>query len=56
VVFVTHEGDIAEHTRRVIHIRDGRITSDEPVPESRFRDAEEELAALNGQPAREVAA
>ena len=29
VIFVTHEPDIAEHTRRVIHIRDGRITADE---------------------------
>ncbi|MHB8993383.1 MAG: ABC transporter ATP-binding protein [Chloroflexota bacterium] len=29
VVFVTHEPDIAAHTRRVIHIRDGQISSDE---------------------------
>lgn len=35
VVFVTHEPDIALHTRRIIHIRDGRITSDEPVAEPR---------------------
>ena len=35
VVFVTHEPDIAQHTRRIIHIRDGRITSDEPVVEQR---------------------
>jgi putative ABC transport system ATP-binding protein len=31
VVFVTHEPDIAQHTRRIIHVRDGLITSDEPV-------------------------
>ena len=31
VVFVTHEHDIAAHTRRVLHLRDGRITSDEQV-------------------------
>jgi len=31
IAFVTHEHDIAEHTRRIVHIRDGRITSDEPV-------------------------
>ena len=32
VIFVTHEPDIARHTRRVLHIRDGRISRDEPVP------------------------
>ena len=31
VVFVTHEPDIAQHTRRIVHFRDGEITSDEPV-------------------------
>ena len=29
VVFVTHEPDIAAYTRRVIHIRDGAVSSDE---------------------------
>jgi putative ABC transport system ATP-binding protein len=29
VVFVTHEPDIAAHTRRVLHIRDGQLVSDE---------------------------
>jgi putative ABC transport system ATP-binding protein len=33
VIFVTHEPDIAFHTRRIIHLRDGLITSDEPVNE-----------------------
>jgi putative ABC transport system ATP-binding protein len=32
VVFVTHEPNIAQHTRRVIHIRDGQISQDVPVP------------------------
>jgi putative ABC transport system ATP-binding protein len=29
IILVTHERDIAEHARRVIHIRDGKIESDE---------------------------
>ena len=47
VIFVTHEAEIAYHTRRIIHIRDGLITTDERVPDSEFRRAEtsfEELA------------
>jgi len=31
VLLVTHEPDIAEHARRVVTFRDGRIFSDEPV-------------------------
>jgi putative ABC transport system ATP-binding protein len=34
VIFVTHEPDVAYQTRRIIHIRDGLITSDEPVSDS----------------------
>jgi putative ABC transport system ATP-binding protein len=33
VVLVTHEPEVAAHTRRVIHIRDGVIGSDERVAE-----------------------
>ena len=33
VIFVTHEPEIAAHTRRIIHIRDGLINSDERVAE-----------------------
>jgi putative ABC transport system ATP-binding protein len=29
IILVTHERDIAEHAHRTIHIRDGRIESDE---------------------------
>ncbi len=32
VVMITHEFDIAKHTNRLIHIRDGKITHDGPVP------------------------
>jgi putative ABC transport system ATP-binding protein len=31
IILVTHENDIARHADRVIHIRDGRVESDEPV-------------------------
>jgi putative ABC transport system ATP-binding protein len=31
IAFVTHEPDIAQHTRRIVHVRDGVITSDELV-------------------------
>jgi putative ABC transport system ATP-binding protein len=30
-VLVTHEPEIARHTQRIIHIRDGRISRDEMV-------------------------
>ena len=44
ILIVTHELDIALHTRRIIHFRDGRIVSDEPVKQP--RDAREVLASL----------
>ena len=31
VLLVTHEADIARHTRRIISVRDGRIVGDAPV-------------------------
>jgi len=31
IVMVTHEPDIAEHTRRIVAFKDGRIIKDEPV-------------------------
>ena len=40
VVFVTHEPDIAYHTRRIIHLRDGVITTDEHVPDAQWRRAD----------------
>jgi len=31
IVFVTHEPEIAQHTRRIVRIADGRIVDDRPV-------------------------
>ncbi|MBI3979432.1 MAG: ABC transporter ATP-binding protein [Chloroflexi bacterium] len=39
VIFVTHEREIAQHTRRIIHLRDGLITSDEVVADPRIAAA-----------------
>jgi putative ABC transport system ATP-binding protein len=33
VIIVTHEPDVAKYAERIVHVRDGRISSDEPVPE-----------------------
>jgi ABC-type lipoprotein export system ATPase subunit len=35
IILVTHEPDIAEHTRRIVHLYDGKIVRDEPVPYQR---------------------
>ena len=44
IILVTHEQVIAEHARRVISLRDGRIVADEQV--ARPREAREEMARL----------
>ncbi len=31
IILVTHEDDIAKHARRMVHLRDGLIESDQPV-------------------------
>lgn len=31
VIFVTHESDVADHTRRIVRLVDGRIVDDSPV-------------------------
>ena len=52
IIFVTHEADIAAHTRRIVRMRDGQIEGDEPVPEPLLADPEghvaRELAAVRG--------
>ncbi len=37
IVIVTHDEEVALHTERIIHLRDGLVTTDEPVPGSRRR-------------------
>ncbi len=39
VIFVTHEQDIAQYTRRIVRLRDGLVVSDEPVAEPRLASA-----------------
>jgi putative ABC transport system ATP-binding protein len=31
IILVTHEHDIAQHAHRIIHIRDGKIDSDQAI-------------------------
>ena len=47
VIFVTHEVDIAEHTRRIIRLADGQIVEDSPVPHP--REVIPPTPALNSQ-------
>ncbi len=35
VLLVTHDREVAEHARRVVTLRDGRVVRDEPVPHPR---------------------
>lgn len=47
IIFVTHESDIAQHTRRIVTIRDGLVVSDEPVLRQSL--AIRELDSLSGR-------
>ena len=51
VIMVTHDPEIAAHAKRIIHIKDGRITSDEKTEHAR----ESPAPAMTG-PAPETAA
>jgi putative ABC transport system ATP-binding protein len=53
VIFVTHEPDIAYHTRRIIALRDGLIVSDARVADSDFRQADQPVV---GEPPQARAA
>jgi putative ABC transport system ATP-binding protein len=35
VVLITHENDIAEHARRIVTFRDGKVLSDVPARQRR---------------------
>ncbi|ERM20405.1 ABC transporter ATP-binding protein [Brevibacillus laterosporus] len=41
VILVTHEPDIAEYAKRVIHFRDGQIVANEVIQERRIANSEE---------------
>jgi putative ABC transport system ATP-binding protein len=43
IVLVTHESDIAQYAKRVIVVRDGRITNDQPIAKRRNAARELEL-------------
>ena len=31
IIVVTHENDVAQRSNRIIHVRDGKVETDEPV-------------------------
>ena len=35
IVLITHEADIAQHAKRIVHVRDGRIQQDERIGQQR---------------------
>ena len=45
VILVTHEADIAEHARRIVRMKDGKIESDTVNPEPRSAAASAAAAA-----------
>jgi len=54
IVFVTHEPDIAAHTRRIVRLQDGQIVSDSPVTDSRQANAAGHSLELSEQSKRLV--
>jgi ABC-type phosphate/phosphonate transport system ATPase subunit len=57
IIFVTHEPDIAEHTRRIVRLQDGLVVSDNPVRRPRraseraYTRSARDLTNGNGQDA-----
>jgi putative ABC transport system ATP-binding protein len=52
VIFVTHEPEIAYHTRRIIQLRDGVITSDAAVSDEDFR-SEDHVSSIGASPTQD---
>lgn len=48
IALVTHDPEVAEHARRIVTLRDGRVVRDEPVGSP--RDAREVLRQMPGEP------
>jgi putative ABC transport system ATP-binding protein len=48
IAIVTHDRDVAEHTRRVLFLRDGLLVRDEPVPSPRIAEHELRDATNSG--------
>ncbi|MDQ7800645.1 MAG: ABC transporter ATP-binding protein [Armatimonadota bacterium] len=48
IALVTHDREVAEHARRIVTLRDGRVVRDEPVRSP--RDAREVLRQMPGEP------
>ncbi len=60
VIFITHESEIAEHTRRIIRVRDGVIARDEVVTNQRIANpadhlTREEMDELDAAETRQAA-
>ena len=52
VLLITHEPDVARHAERVIHLKDGRIVSDERTAGAAASGAAAHPAPIPGAPAR----
>lgn len=48
LLIVTHDEEIAFHCERILHLRDGQILWDRPVPAEKRRSAKRDLVALGG--------
>ena len=48
ILLITHEPDVADHARRIVALRDGRIIRDEPVRGRRLAPRQGAAAAVTG--------